>query len=141
MDQVLIDQLCFNAVPPQGYWIGSKLASSQDGAALDVLSPVDGRVSTTIAAGTHREIDHAVKAARQSHRKGVWSRVAAAERKKKLLKLADLTETQPPDLAILGPRDSGAEIGMAYRRSVFPPRPLGRDISISDRLDRPVNGW
>jgi len=101
VDQLLIDRLRFDAVSPQDHWIGGKLASSEDGAALDVFSPIDRRVFTTNAAGAHREIDHAVKAARQSHRKGVWSRVAAAERKKKLLKLADLIETNTLYLAML----------------------------------------
>lgn len=115
MGRVLIDRLRLSAVPPQDHWTGGKLASSQDGAALDGLSGIDGRVFTTIATGTHREIYHAVAAARQSYRKGVWWRVALAERKKKLLKPADLIETHALEIAMLGVRDNAAVIGMAYQ--------------------------
>ncbi len=115
VDQALIDRLRLEAVPPQDHWIGGRPTPSQDGAALDVLSPIDGRVFTTIAAGTRHEVDQAVKAARQAHEKGVWSRIAPAERKKKLLKLADLIETHALELAVLGVRDNGTEIEMAYK--------------------------
>jgi hypothetical protein len=42
VDQVLIDRLSLNAVPLRVYWTGAKLASAGDGAALDVLRPIDG---------------------------------------------------------------------------------------------------
>ena len=103
------------SVPAQTHWIGGKPAASRDGATLDVLSPIDGAVFTTIAAGSRAEIDQAVAAARRSYESGAWSRMAPVERKKKLLKLADLIEAHALELAVLGVRDNGTEIGMAYR--------------------------
>jgi hypothetical protein len=88
VDQALIDRLCLEAVPPRDHWIGGRSVRSRDGAALAVLSPIDGRVFTTIAAGASHEVDKAVRAARQAH---------------------------ALELAVLGLRDNGTEIGMAYK--------------------------
>lgn len=115
MDQGLIDRLRLESVPAQTHWIGGKPAASRDGATLDVLSPIDGGVFTTIAAGSREEIDQAVASARRAYESGVWSRMAPAERKKRLLKLADLIEAHALELAVLGVRDNGTEIGMAYK--------------------------
>ena len=54
-------------------------------------------------------------AARAAFEKGSWSRAAPAVRKKVLLRLADLIEKHALELAVLGVRDNGTEIGMAYK--------------------------
>ena len=54
-------------------------------------------------------------AARRAFDDGRWSRAAPAHRKKVLHKLADLIEENALELAVLGVRDNGTEIGMALK--------------------------
>ena len=60
-------------------------------------------------------MDRAVAAARRAFEDGRWSRAAPAVRKKVLHKLADLIEEHALELAVLGVRDNGTEIGMAIK--------------------------
>jgi 4-(gamma-glutamylamino)butanal dehydrogenase len=113
MDQSLIDRLRRDPVPPRTHWINGKPAPGES--SIDVISPIDGRTFTTIAAGSARDINRAVESARHAFESGVWSRTPPADRKKKLLKLADLIESHAMELAVLGVRDNGTEISMAYR--------------------------
>ena len=115
MDQATIDTLRHKPVAAQRLFIGGDFADSRDGATLPVISPIDGTVLTSIAdAGAH-DVDRAVAAARAAFEKGSWSRAAPAVRKKVLLRLADLIEKHALELAVLGVRDNGTEIGMAYK--------------------------
>ena len=115
MKQEHIDELRHRPVPPQRHHIDGAAVESRDGGALDVFSPIDGSRLTTIADGTAYEVDLAVRAARGAFEKGTWSRMAPADRKKRLLRLSDLIEERALELAVLGVRDNGTEIGMAYR--------------------------
>ncbi len=85
------------------------------GETLDVVSPIDGRAFTRIASGSPTDVDRAVTAARKTFEDGRWSCAAPAQRKKVLLKLADLIERDALELAVLGVRDNGTEISMAYK--------------------------
>lgn len=60
-------------------------------------------------------MDRAVAAARRAFDDGRWSRRAPAERKKVLLRLAELIEKHALELAVLGVRDNGTEISMALK--------------------------
>jgi len=115
MDQSAIDRLRGTPVGKQGLWIGGKRVEPADGAELDVVSPIDGRVIGAIADAGAEDVDRAVKAARAAFDRGAWSRAAPAQRKKVLAKLADLIEKNALELAVLGVRDNGTEIGMAYK--------------------------
>jgi 4-(gamma-glutamylamino)butanal dehydrogenase len=115
MQQAQIDQLRTAAVPPQHLFIGGRPSVATAGARLDVVSPIDGRLLTTIADGDAADVDLAVRAARQAFDKGAWSRAAPAHRKKILLRFAELVESHALELAVLGVRDNGTEIKMAYK--------------------------
>ena len=110
-----IDQLRTLDVAPQTLFIGGKWQDAMSGAAMDVISPIDGRKLTTIADASAADVDLAVKAARTAFEKGTWSRAAPAERKKVLLKIAELIEKHALELAVLGVRDNGTEIAMALK--------------------------
>jgi gamma-glutamyl-gamma-aminobutyraldehyde dehydrogenase len=112
--QIDIDAFRSVIIPPQGHWISGKEIIGHD-APLDVICPIDGKSFTSLADGTAADIDAAVQAARSSFQSGVWSKAAPAERKKKLLKLAELIEKHAIELAVLGVRDNGTEISMAYK--------------------------
>jgi len=115
MMQDKIDQLRMQAIAPQSLFIGGAWRAPSGGAAMDVISPIDGSVLTTIADAGADDVDLAVKAARAAFDKGSWSRAAPAERKKILLGIADLIEKNALELAVLGVRDNGTEISMALR--------------------------
>ncbi|MDQ6437495.1 aldehyde dehydrogenase [Mesorhizobium sp. LHD-90] len=115
MQQTDIDALRALTVPSQGLFIAGRVEPAANGQVLDVSSPIDGQKFTTIADGGAADIDRAVVAARTAFDKGVWSRAAPAERKKVLMRLAALIEAKALELAVLGVRDNGTEIGMAYR--------------------------
>src|SRR5689334_18732544 len=110
-----IDALRPAAIPPQQHFINGAAAPSASGARMDVVSPIDGTWLTTLADGDAADIDRAVQAARRVYESGAWSRAAPAVRKKTLLRFADLVEHHALELAVLGVRDNGTEIGMAYK--------------------------
>jgi 4-(gamma-glutamylamino)butanal dehydrogenase len=114
MKQDNIDALRALPVAAQSHWIAGRAAAGQ-GAPLDVTSPIDGKIFSTLANGTASDVDHAVAAARKAFESGVWSKASPAERKKKLTKLAELIEQHAIELAVLGVRDNGTEISMAYK--------------------------
>ncbi|MBD9595103.1 aldehyde dehydrogenase [Ensifer sp. ENS06] len=110
-----IDQLRNLPVAAQKLFIGGRWQESLSGQSLDVASPIDGRHLTTIADAAAGDVDAAVRAARAAFEKGSWSRVAPAQRKKVLTRIAEIIEAQALELAVLGVRDNGTEISMALK--------------------------
>jgi 4-(gamma-glutamylamino)butanal dehydrogenase len=115
MQQEQIDRLRDAAITPRELFIAGAHVRSVRGERLDVVSPIDGRTFTSIADGGPDDIDRAVRAARQVYEQGAWSTAAPAHRKKILLRLAELIESHALELAVLGVRDNGTEINMAYK--------------------------
>lgn len=113
-DQTRIDALRQRAIAPQGLFIDGQWRPGT-GDRLEVQSPIDGQILTTLARATPQETDHAVVAARAAFDDGRWSRMAPAGRKKVLHRLADLIEQHALELAVLGVRDNGTEIAMALK--------------------------
>ena len=114
LDQATIDDIRSTAVPPRDHLIGGEHVPASDGGRLDVVSPIDGTMLTTIARGTTADMGRAIAAARAAFDDGRWSSQAPAHRKKVLLKWADLIEAEALALAVLGVRDNGTEIAMAF---------------------------
>ncbi|MCT7666908.1 aldehyde dehydrogenase [Shinella kummerowiae] len=110
-----IDQQRHRPVSLGKLFIGGAWADAADGRRLPTISPLDGRELTTIADGGAEDVDRAVRAARAAFDKGVWSRAAPAERRKVLLRIAELIEKHALELAVLGVRDNGTEIQMALK--------------------------
>jgi gamma-glutamyl-gamma-aminobutyraldehyde dehydrogenase len=115
LTQDAIDKLRHAPVGRPSLFIGGADVEAADGARLDVTSPIDGRAFASIASAAPGDVDRAVKSARRSFEHGTWSRAAPQQRKKVLLKLADLIEKNALELAVLGVRDNGTEIGMAVK--------------------------
>ncbi|WP_085033465.1 aldehyde dehydrogenase [Ensifer aridi] len=110
-----IDQLRTLPVAPQSLFIGGAWRDPIGGAVIDVISPIDGSRLTTIADAGAEDVDLAVQAARAAFEKGTWSKAAPAERKKVLLRIAELIEKNALEIAVLGVRDNGTEISMALK--------------------------
>lgn len=115
LDQARIDAIRQTDVSHRMHFIGGQWTPALEGGVLDVISPIDGRVLSRIADGSAGDVNAAVLAARKAFEDGRWSGMPPAARKKVLMRLGDLIETNALDLAVLGVRDNGTEIGMAYK--------------------------
>jgi gamma-glutamyl-gamma-aminobutyraldehyde dehydrogenase/4-guanidinobutyraldehyde dehydrogenase/NAD-dependent aldehyde dehydrogenase len=91
-------------------FIDGKYAPAASGKTFDNINPADGKLLTKVAACDKEDVDRAVKAARAAFEKGSWSRMAGAERKKILLKFADLIDKHTTELALLETLDMGKPI-------------------------------
>lgn len=115
LDQNQIDALRGAPVRPALHLIGGARRPASDGGEMEVISPLNGKVLTTMAAGTHDDAEAAIASARAAFDDGRWSGLAPAQRKAVMLKWAALIESEVLDLAVLGVRDNGTEIGMALK--------------------------
>ena len=86
-------------------FIDGEFVDAIDGATLEVLNPHDCSVITNIAEGRANDIDRAVAAAKAAF--PAWKRLAAADRGRLLLKLADAIEAHAEEFAQLEALDTG----------------------------------
>ena len=115
MKQGQIDTLRRQPVADQRLLIDGVWVQANSGQTLPVVSPIDGKTLCVMAAADMDDMDRAVAAARRSFEEGVWSRMAPLERKKILHRIADQIESHRAELAVLGVRDNGTEIAMAWK--------------------------
>ncbi len=115
LEQSSIDALRAQSVAVQGHLIDGRRIAAGNEALMEVISPIDGQVFTHIANGTEADMELAIANARVAFDDGRWSRIAPAGRKKVLLKLAELIEAEALSLSVLGVRDNGTEINMAFK--------------------------
>ncbi|OFS85626.1 aldehyde dehydrogenase [Oligella sp. HMSC05A10] len=92
--------------------INGKKVDSVSGRVLDVLSPVDGEKFSTIPRGDAKDIDLAVKAAREAV-ENQWKQFNAAERGRLLTKLSSKVLENLEELAQLEAKDTGKAITTA----------------------------
>ncbi len=86
-------------------YIGGRWVAAEDGATLPSLNPHDNSTLAEVAMAGRADIDKAVAAAKAAFPK--WSRMAAMDRGRLLLKLADLIEEKAEELALLEALDTG----------------------------------
>jgi gamma-glutamyl-gamma-aminobutyraldehyde dehydrogenase len=91
-------------------FIDGGFRDAHSGETFETLNPATGRPITTVAAGGAPDIDDAVRAARRSFDDGRWSRLAPADRKKVMLRYADLLEAHSGELATLDSLEGGKPI-------------------------------
>jgi len=113
LDQETINLLRAKPVTGQSLLIDGKHRPASDGKTSNVISPIDGTQLATVAEATPSDVDDAVSIAKAAFEDGRWSRMAPAARKRIMHRWADLIEAQALDIAVLGVRDNGTEIGMA----------------------------
>ncbi|TFL14821.1 aldehyde dehydrogenase family protein [Pusillimonas caeni] len=114
LEQHEIDALREAPVARGRNFISGDWRDSQGGGEIEVVSPGTGRAFTTIVDSSEADAREAIRAARASFDGGAWSRTAPAQRKAVLFRLAALIERHALELAVLGVRDNGTEISMAY---------------------------
>ncbi|PZX34351.1 putative aldehyde dehydrogenase DhaS [Cupriavidus phytorum] len=89
-------------------FINGRFVDALSGATIEVLNPHDGSVITHIAAAEAADVDVAVEAAARAF--PAWSRMAAAQRGRLLLRVADAIEANAEELARLESLDTGHPI-------------------------------
>ncbi len=89
-------------------FIDGVFVDAEDGGTIEVINPHDGTKITDVAAAEAADIDAAVAAAQRAL--PAWSRLAAAERGRLLLKLADKIEENAEALAQIESTDTGHPI-------------------------------
>jgi acyl-CoA reductase-like NAD-dependent aldehyde dehydrogenase len=86
-------------------FIGGEFVDAADGSTFETLDPHDGSVLAEVAEAKQEDVDRAVAAGRRAFHP--WSRLAAADRGRLLLRLADAIEADAEGLALLETRDTG----------------------------------
>lgn len=83
---------------------------------IDAINPATGAILARVGACSEQDIDQAVQSARRAFDSGVWSGMPRAERKKRLLRLAELITAHTDELALMETLDMGKPISdtLAY---------------------------
>ncbi|AZD98228.1 aldehyde dehydrogenase [Pseudomonas chlororaphis] len=92
-------------------FIDGQYCHAASAATFECISPVDGRFLANVASTDEADASRAVQVARQAFESGIWSRKAPAERKRVLIRFADLILEHQEELALLETLDMGKPIG------------------------------
>jgi aldehyde dehydrogenase (NAD+) len=112
-------------------FINGKWVNSISGKTFATLNPSTGQEICQVAEADSADVDLAVKAARKAFESGPWKKMSAAERGRRINKLADLMEQNLPELAALESLDNGKPL----RDS------LNADLPLSIKAYRYYAGW
>lgn len=88
-------------------FIDGRYLPAADGRTFATVNPATGEKIADIAACDSADVDLAVRAARRSFEAGIWSRRDPAERRKVMVRLADLILAHADELALLETLDMG----------------------------------
>ncbi|WP_417241263.1 aldehyde dehydrogenase [Celeribacter halophilus] len=91
-------------------FINGNFVDAASGKTYDNLSPRDGQLINQVAATDTVDVDRAVTAARGVFEAGSWRNMAPKDRKKVMLRFADLYEKHADELALLETIDMGKPI-------------------------------
>ena len=105
----------YSIIPNQNLLIGENWVSSKSGKTQSIISPIDGKIISEIQVANNLDVDEAVLSAREVFDKGHWSNMPPLNRKKIMLRIAEIIEEKILELTVLGVRDNGTEFNMALR--------------------------
>jgi gamma-glutamyl-gamma-aminobutyraldehyde dehydrogenase len=91
-------------------FIGGEFRDAIGGGRYVTENPATGRPIAEVAEGGPADVDAAVSAARQAFDAGVWSRMSPADRKRILLRWADLIEANGREIGLIETIDAGKPI-------------------------------
>ncbi len=95
---------------PTQAFMGGKFAPALSGKTFTSINPATGKELAQVASCGVEDVDAAVQLAKQSFESGVWSKMHPSERKKILVRLAELIEKNQVELAVLESLDSGKPV-------------------------------
>ena len=111
--------------------IDGKFVESADGRSFATINPATEEKIADVAEGAARDIDLAIKSARQAFDSGPWRKATARERGRLLYKLAELVDKNLDELAKLETLDNGKPISDS----------LGWDVPGCAAVLRYYAGW
>src|SRR5262245_1347422 len=91
-------------------FIDGEYVDALSGKTFADISPRDGRVIAQVAECDEADVDRAVKAARKAFEDGRWANQRPTDRKRVLLRLAQLMRDNLDELALLETLDTGKPI-------------------------------
>jgi acyl-CoA reductase-like NAD-dependent aldehyde dehydrogenase len=109
MTQTVDDVLTDLSIRSQAFVDGAYV-DALSGETFDCVNPATGRTIASVAACDGGDVDRAVRGARAAFESGVWSRLAPKQRKRVLVRLADLMREHRDELALLETLDMGKPI-------------------------------
>ena len=108
-----IQTLASTKLKPQEAFVNGVWAAALSDSVFDDHSPIDGALLCQVANCGAEDVDRAVRISRAAFEDRRWSGLAPRERKRILLKFADLIEAHALELAVLESRDMGMPIAVA----------------------------
>jgi acyl-CoA reductase-like NAD-dependent aldehyde dehydrogenase len=106
------------AAGPHRLVIGGERLEAADGRTFETVDPSTGATIAEVPHAGAEDVDRAVRAAREAFDDGRWSGIAAAQRTRALLALADAIEANADVLAELESLDNGKPVKLAKRVDV-----------------------
>ncbi|MFM0616335.1 aldehyde dehydrogenase family protein [Paraburkholderia nemoris] len=94
-------------------FIGGEWVTASSGATRDVIDPATGATISTMANGDAKDIDLAVKAAREAFEHGAWRSMSTNERAKIIWNIGNLIDEHAEELAQLEVLDEGSPYNIA----------------------------
>ncbi|KAG9458685.1 hypothetical protein H6P81_003193 [Aristolochia fimbriata] len=88
-------------------FINGHFVDSVSGKTFETIDPRNGEVIARVAEGDKEDVDLAVKAARKAFDHGPWPRMSGADRRRIMLKYADLIDEHGEELAALDSLEAG----------------------------------
>jgi gamma-glutamyl-gamma-aminobutyraldehyde dehydrogenase/4-guanidinobutyraldehyde dehydrogenase/NAD-dependent aldehyde dehydrogenase len=116
--QQAIDAEAEKAVAKAEAWINGKACVPRSGGHFRSISPIDGQGIADVASCDAADVDMAVGAARATFEDCRWRGLGRRERKRILLRFADLILDRRLELGVLQSRDMGMPAGLAINGDV-----------------------
>ncbi|XP_051152563.1 aldehyde dehydrogenase family 2 member C4-like [Andrographis paniculata] len=88
-------------------FINGEFVDAVSGKTFETIDPRTGEAVASIAQGDKEDVDKAVKAAREAFDNGPWPRLPGSERRRIMLRFADLMEQNAEEIAALETIDAG----------------------------------
>lgn len=99
-------------------FVNGKRVDAADGDTFECLSPVDGRKLANVARCNSADVDRAVAAARAAFADRRWAGMSPGERKRVMIRFADLVMVNREELALLETLDMGKPISASMNTDV-----------------------
>lgn len=109
--------------------IGKDWAAPADGKLLDSYNPANEQLIGRIPAGGTRDVDLAVKAAREAFDEGPWPKMSGPERAKLLWRLGDLIDEHADEISVIETLDMGVPFKAARFGAVGGSADIARYLS------------
>ncbi|MEX4005054.1 aldehyde dehydrogenase [Paraburkholderia sp. EG285A] len=91
-------------------FINGQFVPAASGKTFKTVNPANGKILADVAEGDVEDVNRAVAAAKAAFEDGRWAKMAPKERKRALLRLADLVEANIEELALLESLDNGKPV-------------------------------